>query len=315
MRGLALCELYFTEVGLPMLQAKFPTHMDRIAAGLIGDGSECFGFDDDISHDHDWGPSFCLWLTQPDYELLGAALQEEVIKLPMDFAGFKARQESEWGGGRVGVFEIGSFFKRFIGFDHVPRNLQEWRVIPETHLAVATNGKVFADPVGELTDFRTKLKAHYPEDIRLKKMAARCMSIAQTGQYNYVRCAYRGEWVAAHLTEAQFISDIISMVFLLNKAYRPFYKWLHRAVKTLPILGETIYTRIQDLVGMNVLDINSKIFQKKIKLMEDACQLVINALREQGISDSDSKYLLDHGPSVQSRIQDPQIGNLNVWVE
>jgi len=40
MKGLALCEAYYREVCAPMLQARFPTQLDRIAAGLVGDGSE-----------------------------------------------------------------------------------------------------------------------------------------------------------------------------------------------------------------------------------------------------------------------------------
>ena len=167
MKGLALSEQYFKEIGLPMLQKKFPEHTDRIAAGLIGDGSECFGFDDDISRDHDWGPSFCLWLSKTDYEAFGDILQEALNQLPKDFAGFAAREESVWGTGRTGVFEIGTFFKQFIGFDHVPASLSEWRVIPESYLAVVTNGRVFKDPLGELTEFRNGLNAFYPEDIRL----------------------------------------------------------------------------------------------------------------------------------------------------
>ena len=105
--------------------------------------------------------------------------------------------------GRTGVFEIGEFYKRFIGFNHVPESLREWQAIPEENLAAATNGKVFVDPVGAFTAFRDNLKAFYPEDVRLKKIASRCMTMAQSGQYNYARCMRREEYVAARLAEAQ----------------------------------------------------------------------------------------------------------------
>jgi hypothetical protein len=42
----------------------------------------------------------------------------------------------------------------FIRYDHVPSTLAEWRSLPETYLATATNGRVFADPLGEFTAFR-----------------------------------------------------------------------------------------------------------------------------------------------------------------
>ena len=67
-KGLDLCEAFFEEYGLPMLQSEFPAYLPYIAAGLVGEGSECFGFDDEISRDHDFGPGFCLWLTDSVYE-------------------------------------------------------------------------------------------------------------------------------------------------------------------------------------------------------------------------------------------------------
>jgi len=62
MQGLSLCEKYFNEVGLPVLEKECGGLIDRMAFGLVGDGSECYGFDDKISRDHDWGAGFCIWL-------------------------------------------------------------------------------------------------------------------------------------------------------------------------------------------------------------------------------------------------------------
>jgi hypothetical protein len=298
-----------------MIEEKFPAYREKIAAGLVGDGSECFGFDDEISRDHDWGPAFCLWLTKEDYRAIGTLLRNEVDKLPREFANIKAREESIWGTGRTGVFEIGEFYKRFIGFDHVPEGLREWQAIPEENLAAVTNGQVFIDPVGEFTVFRQRLKEFYPEDLRLKKIASRCMTMAQSGQYNYTRCVRRGEYVAARLAETHFISDTISMVFLLNRQYKPFYKWMHSALRGLPVLGDISYELFLDLVTAHEHESGEAMYKKKSDCMEEMAGLVIEELRKEGLSNSESDFLLDHGPIVQAKIKDARLRDMNVWVE
>jgi hypothetical protein len=314
-KGLELSEIYFSEVGAPMIGQKFPQYENRIAAGLVGEGSECYGFDDEISRDHDWGPSFCLWLTKDDHQEIGSMLQKEMDALPRRFGDIGPRQESQFGSGRVGVFEIGGFYGRFIGIDHAPVSLNEWRRIPEVNLAAATNGKVFVDPLGEFTSIRDTLKGFYPEDVRLKKIAARCMSVAQSGQYNFVRCIKRKEYVAAHSADAKFVEDAISLVFLLNRRYRPFYKWMHRALKDLPILGKHVHDRLLDLVLAHDGGVGEDLYHRKNATIEDISQILIKELRRQGLSDSQSDFLLDHGPIVQGRIQDPDIGAMPVWAD
>ena len=72
-KGLELSQEYYETIGRPVLEELFPAYMDKIAVGLVGEGSECFGYDDMISMDHDYGPSFCIWLTKKDYEVIGEA--------------------------------------------------------------------------------------------------------------------------------------------------------------------------------------------------------------------------------------------------
>ena len=62
MTGLEIARGYFEEYGRPMLEREFPEVLPQLAAGLCGSGSECFGYDDDISRDHDFAPGFLLFL-------------------------------------------------------------------------------------------------------------------------------------------------------------------------------------------------------------------------------------------------------------
>ena len=307
MKGLELAEEYFREYGEPMIKEAFPALQDRIAAGLVGDGSECFGFDDEISRDHDWGPGFCLWLTVEDFDKAGPQLAQEVARLPQTFAGFGPRICSQWGNCRVGVFEIAAFYSNFIGFETIPNHPDEWLSIPESSLAACINGKVFRDPLGEFSSWRSRLLQFYPEDVRLKKIASRCMTIGQSGQYNLDRCLKRGDRFAAQYTETKFCADAISLLFLLNRTYTPFFKWMHRSLKGLPGKGEWFHSRIFELVS-------SHDPREKLVLVGRICNALVGELRRQGLTDSSSRFLLDHGPIVHSRISDPALSRRNVWV-
>lgn len=298
MKGLQLAEAYYQDVGAPMIAQRFGPFVERIAVGLVGPGSECLGFDDELSRDHDWGPAFCMWLTDEDFDEIGGDLQRAYAQLPATFVGYGPRLASlgeEW---RVGASRTSAFFTRFTGLASVPTAVSAWLRIPEHSLSTCTNGKVFYDPLGEFTRWREALLAYYPEDVRLSKIASLCVTIAQTGQYNYTRSIRRQEAFSVGYSMMRFCSDAMLLVFLLNRRYAPFYKWLHRAVGELPLLGRVLQTRVAVLLGARSAD-------PRAAIMEEIAALLATEIRRQGLSDSTSDFLLDHAPLVQERINDP----------
>ncbi|APG27494.1 hypothetical protein A7E78_06345 [Syntrophotalea acetylenivorans] len=300
MKGLQLSKDYFLAHGLPMIQERFSDLADRIAVGLVGPGSECYGFDDALSRDHDWGPGFCLWLSQKDFTDYGPELDAAYRELPQTFAGFGPRQTSPGEEGRMGVLNIAGFYARYTGLDHPPEGLREWLGLSDQALGVCTNGAVFHDPDDHFSAWRRHLLDYYPEDIRRKKIASRCMTLAQTGQYNLLRSLQRNEPFASRYAELQFCHDLMSMAFLLNRRYAPFYKWLHRATAQLPVLGSILHKQINRLLNTDDGD-------QKVAIIEELCGLVVEEMQSQGLSDSKSSFLLDHGPRVQAGILDPDL--------
>lgn len=318
MKGLELAEKYFEEVGKPMLLEKYPRYYERMAVGLVGQGSECFGFDDEISRDHDFGPSFCIWLNEQDFQEIGVKLNMDYERLPREFMGVPARVVSANGGGRVGAHEIGMFYQNFIGDRKAPENLLEWLYIPEGYLATATNGKVFVDNLGEFSAIRGKLLEFYPEDVRKKKIAARAAVMAQSGQYNYARLMKRGEYVGASLALGEFIKNTISMVHLLNKRYMPFYKWSFRSMTTLPKLKE-VQEKINALATMEfqqkawqgvskkdyLYELNDN--DRRVVLIEEICAMVVAELQAQDLTGRQDTFLENHTMEIMCRIQDETI--------
>ena len=58
MRGIELSKKCFFERFLPAVREKLPEAEKRLAAGLVGGGSDCYGYDDEISRDHDFQTDF-----------------------------------------------------------------------------------------------------------------------------------------------------------------------------------------------------------------------------------------------------------------
>ena len=136
MKGLELSERYWLEQGRPMFERFAPEALSRCAVGLVGEGSECWGFDDEQSRDHDWGPGFCVWLTEEDWPRFGQELTELYSALPAEFLGFQRLRVLPQTANRVGVMTVQSFYGRYLGRADRPETIREWRYVPESGLSV-----------------------------------------------------------------------------------------------------------------------------------------------------------------------------------
>ena len=306
MKGLELSGLFYREVIKEFLRTQYPEYKERIAVGLAGEGSECSGCDDELSRDHDWGARICLWMTKDDYEKTGKELQYSLENIAQEFRGYPVI----WIPGRSGAMQTELWYRKFLSLERPPQTVGEWLRIPEHHLAAACNGTVFADPLGEFTAIRDELLLGYPEDIRLKKLAARCMTIAQAGQYNYPRLRKRNDLVGALLAKNEFIHAVISAVYLLNNQYTPFYKWMYFGMCRLPEGGKEIGDLLRRLAEAGESGQSEEI-------IEEICRSLIRKFREQDITDvpEEETYLVRHGESIHRHIYLAALRDTDPWTD
>ena len=296
MTGLELARRYFEEYGLPMIRDKFPKYEERIAAGLVGPGSECFGFDDGISRDHDFGPGFCIWLTKDDYKKIGKALQKEYDALPKEFMGYK-RLDTENAGKRVGVFSIKKFYKNILGIKGVIDTDEKWLYTDDEKFAHAVNGEVFVDGPGVFTAMRDQLLKYYPDKVWRRKIARCAALMSQTGQYNHPRMLQRGDTVSASVYLADFCRATMQIMYLLNRQYAPYSKWLYKGLERFEN-AEGIRTKLKKLSELTADDGSVP------GIVEDICRMVLDELVKAGLASAGDDYLDHHVGEIVFGIRD-----------
>ena len=304
--GAELSRGYYRDCGRPLLYERFGQYMDALTVGLVGEGSECFGFDDWLSMDHDYGLSFCIWLSDGLFDEIGGALSELYASLPQEYMGVRYAYRREQSAGRRGVIRTGDFYRKFLGTRTAPETPREWLAIPETYLAAATNGVLFHVPDTEFVRTREKLLAFYPEDVRRKKLAASLVRMAHAGQVNYFRMARREDAVAARLALDQFIEHAMCALYLLNRQYCPYYKWMWRGLEKLPRQAG-LPALLRGLAAVGALDADAA-----EPLVDAVCTNIIALLHEQGLSELDDGYLERQAYAVTGGIADTAIRNLPV---
>ena len=307
MKGLELSRRFYEEYGAPMIHERFPELEHTLAVGLSGAGSECFGYDDEISQDHDFEPGFCIFTPDSVDRHTAFRLERAYASLPREYLGFTRAAVAPVGGSRHGVIRQDDFFRTRTGAPDGRLTPREWMRVPESYLAEVTNGEIFRDDAGIFTTARERL-AHMPEDVRLKKLAGNLLLMAQSGQYNFPRCVYRGDTAAAQLAAFEFVRHTIAACHNLSGRYTPYYKWSFRSLAALPRLSD-LADALEYLI---TTDNDKKTAPVKSEVIGDVARAVADELRQESLTSTAGNDLERHAYACNDKIGDPDIRNLNI---
>ncbi len=132
--------------------------------------------------------------------------------------------------------------------------------------------------------------------------------MAQSGQYNYARCLRHGETAAAQLAAFEFVNSALAVTFLLNRRYRPYYKWSFRALRALPALSGLS----EALEAIITVDNGPTAAGEKQRLIEQVASEVTAALIAQDLTRAAGDDLERHAYAVNDLVADPEIRNLHI---
>lgn len=312
MKGLDIARGYYEEYGKPMLESEFADILPFLAAGFVGSGSEHYGYDDEISRDHDFEPGFCIFLPGEDVVDRRRAFQLEraYARLPKEYAGVRRQPLSPVGGNRNGVIRTEEFYLKAIGSANGELTVMQWLSLPDYALAEAVNGEVFFDHYGEFSRIREALMC-MPEDVKLKRLAGNLLIMAQSGQYNFMRCLKHGEPEAAQLACVEFVNAAMRAAFLLQDKYMPYYKWSFRAFREL-VGTEALSEKLSFLLSGD--NRNSTVAGQKYDMIEEIAAETIARLQDKNVTDAICSDLEKHAYSVNDHITDSGVRNMNILI-
>ena len=266
---------FYEQYGKSMIHTLFPEYESRIAVGVVGEGSDCFGFDDEISKDHDYAVGFCMWIIKEDMIVIGSKLQEAYHNLLLEQKLFDSKMVHF--NNRRGVFEINDFYQN---------NAEEYK------LAELVNGEVFRDELGVFTEKRKELLKYYPEEVWRKKLANDLHEFSQYAQANYARMMVREDYVTANLCISKAIESAMDIAYVLNKEYAPYYKWKKKGLEESKDMQDIVWICEQLSViscqkkawenkKYNSLQINTD--DKCVVLLETLARVILEKLQDRNL--------------------------------
>jgi hypothetical protein len=268
---------FIRRVVWPALQREFPDESRRLAVAVIGTGSDVTGLDDEVSRDHHWGPRANVMVLPEDAGRLLPQVRESLHRiLPDTFDGYPVIMDTVVMTG-VCCTAIDQFFRYFLGTDELPGTDADWLTLCEVDLRHATAGVVVVDEAGELTRRRLAL-AYYPDHVWRKRLADWCMYITgRDAPYNLYRVAKRRDALTGAMYKALYLKQVMEFLFMLNRQYAPYTKWLNRTFRQLPRYAAEVAPMLDAIFAEGDL-------VRNVHQMIDVNYMLAEALAELGLT-------------------------------
>ena len=284
--------------------------LDGICFAKLGEGSECFGLDDLLSKDHDFGPGFCIFVTRNQFDKYGEELEKLYNELPDNFRGF-SRPKSIAGAPRNGVIIVEDFLGRILElsgseleFLMENKTLSEevWLRTEDWRLKTVTNGEIFDGENSVYESIYSGLKKGYPDAIWRRRLAQKLGEICQSGQYNYQRLMVRQDLYGAILVLHDFERKVVEFLFLINRVYAPHEKWMLAEAETLS-KGQNILKEVKDLMKLtpelssylqrDMVDWIGTVNREDIivEMIDHIGEEMVVLLKDEGLTKSNENYL------------------------
>ena len=238
MTGLELARRFFAEAVEPLVASVAPDL--RFSAGLLGDGSDVLGYDDDVSRDHGWGPRCQLLLDRERRPETVTALDDAfTTRLPLRFLGYPTSYAGyhldpiaappirHW----IDMATPEEFLRNELGVaDARGLSPRDWLALRSHKLAGVVGGELFRDDL----DFAAtrRVLAAYPDDVRLYFIAAEWMKIADEQAFP-ARAGSVGDESGSAIVAARLAEGLMRIGFHLMRTYAPYGKWFGSAFARL----------------------------------------------------------------------------------
>lgn len=322
--NIARSKEFYEKYGRKMIHNTFPEYEDKIAVGVAGMGSDCFGFDDEISTDHDYDIGFLMWLTPEVYDEIG----EQLTFAYKDLLKEAGVDEEHYGRlvERRGVFEIKDFYQEFLGDSYNLGNASSR--YEDYQLAAATNGEVFRDDLGEFTAVRNRLLEYYDDRSWGQKLVKAVHDFSQYGQSNYARMMARQDYVTANICVAKAVESAMDLTYLLARTYAPYYKWKFKGLEKL--INERKWINIDklfELRGMlaelSELGSQAKAWEnevydasvvnykdKKLVLIDKIAETLLVELKAKGLATGEDIFLQNTEPYITKHLHTNRVNQI-----